>query len=86
MLNLTFFASTFVSSLNFLLAQTPEQKRATLITVGILALIACALVFDAFGKESIVGKKKYKKVIMFFTFLILLVFVALYVAYRISGN
>lgn len=71
--------SNILTLANLVLAQTEDQKRMTLILVGIFAFIGCSWVFDGFAKSKFVGDKVYKKVLMFVSiFFIALFFILAY--------
>ena len=61
-----------------LLKQTEEQKKRTYIMIAILAVFGVVGIMDAFAKNSFVGDKTYKKVWVFFSFLIVFIFIVLW--------
>lgn len=61
-----------------LLKQTEAQKKQTFATIIILAIFGIVAIMDAFAKNSFVGDKNYRKVWVFFAFLIVFIFIVLW--------
>lgn len=62
----------------FLLKQTEAQKTQTYATIAVLALLGLVGIMDAFGKSTFVGDKTYKKVWVFFSVLVVFLFIVLW--------
>lgn len=68
-----------ISTLNILLTQTEEQKRLTVLYVGLFVLVCLLLVIDTRdGKKLVGGNKLLKKIFVAMLFIAIVVWAILY--------
>ena len=68
----------FLSSLNLLLAQTQEERKLTLLYVGLFVLLCLLLVIDAGALKKVGGPKVWKKIFIAFLIIGLVALAILY--------
>ncbi len=70
-----------ISNFIFLLSQTAKQRQQTIVSVGLLCLVASLFIMDMFAKNAFGAGKTLKRLIMVFCLIILAVFVFLVIFY-----
>ncbi|MGN1258977.1 MAG: hypothetical protein ACI4T8_01905 [Christensenellales bacterium] len=65
--------------LYFVLKQNDAEKNETILGIAIMAIVGCILLFDLFNKSTFAPNKLYRKILLFFAFLAVFVFLVMYI-------
>lgn len=71
-----------INTISLLLEQTQRQKDQTVISVALFALVAVLFIMDIFAKNKFGSGKILKKMILFLSFMAIIVYIAVMVFYR----
>ncbi len=71
----------FLSQMRFLLEQTAAEKRATILSLALFAVLVFMLFLDSVIKNTIMPKNKNVKLFVIFLFMVTLIAIILLIIY-----